>query len=259
MKVLGVIPARYAAQRFPGKPLVDLCGQSMIERVWRAATQAQSLDAVVVATDDERIQKVCEQLGANVIMTNSDIPSGTDRIAQAAAIWSQKKGMAFDIIVNIQGDEPLLEPEVIDALVHTLAEHPTAGVSTPIFQIRYAEDFENPSVVKVACTSLFRALYFSRACIPFARDAENTIERLRLAPAWKHIGLYAYRAEVLRLFTELSISPLENLEKLEQLRLLEHGVEFVCVPTQHDSVAIDTPADAERVRQILKDKLQETS
>ncbi len=242
---LAVIPARYASTRFPAKPLVDLCGQSMIERVWRAASSATRIDRVVVATDDERIADHCRNFGAEVVMTSSELLSGTDRVAQAAQVL----GSDADIILNVQGDEPLLKAGVLDALVDALRAS-NADVATPITRISSTADLINPTVCKVTLRSDNTALYFSRSAIPFVRS--HPVEQwLEQAVMWKHIGLYAYRAASLQRFIQLPPAALELHESLEQLRLLCDGARYLCVEVADELVAIDTPEDAERVRQIL--------
>lgn len=247
MTAIGVIPARFASVRLPGKPLVDLCGKSMIRRVWEGVCQATQLKRIVVATDDERIAQECLSFGAEVLMTPPELPSGTDRIAHACAMLNTP----FDIVVNIQGDEPLLHGRVVDQLVEALYTT-NADVATPIQRIVDARDMLNPAVVKVAITAQGRALYFSRSAIPFARDNEDVATWHERHPYWKHIGLYAYRAAILQRFTALPPSPLERVEALEQLRLVEDGAAFQCVEIADRLIAVDTPEDAERVRAVLQ-------
>ncbi len=263
MSAIGIIPARYGAMRLPGKPLVDLLGKTMIQRVWEGAREATLLERLLIATDDERIANVCSSFGAEAVLTAPELPSGTDRIASAYQIT----GKQYDIVVNIQGDEPLLRGAVIDDLLRGLAATPNASVATPIKRLTNAEDLSNPAVVKVARDKTGRALYFSRSAIPFVRDAESQAEWLTYQQLnnqqldnqqsttqlfWKHIGIYAYRTPTLLRFQELKPSALEQAEQLEQLRLLEDGAEFLCVETEVEFVAIDTPTDVERVREILR-------
>lgn len=247
MTAIGVIPARFASVRLPGKPLVDLNGKSMIRRVWEGVCQATQLSRVVVATDDDRIAQECFSFGAEVLMTPPELPSGTDRVAHACALLDTP----FDIIVNIQGDEPLLHGHVVDKLVTAL--HTTdADVATPIKRIVDARDILNPAVVKVVVTAQGRAVYFSRSAIPFARDNENTATWHEHHTYWKHIGLYAYRAATLRRFTTLPPSTLERIEALEQLRLVEDGATFHCVEITDQLIAVDNPEDADLVRKLLQ-------
>ena len=246
MSVVAIIPARYASTRFPAKPLVDLCGQTMIERVWRAALQAKEIDEVYVSTDDDRIAKECGRIGAECIMTSSELASGTDRVAAAAATL----GSSAQIILNVQGDEPLLPPDLLDSLVVALRES-SMDVATPIRRMSSGSDLDNPTICKVALRSDNTALYFSRSVIPHVRGIEGA-ERLQHFDYWKHIGIYAYTTEALQRFIQLPPATLELAESLEQLRLLADGARYLCVPTLHDLVAIDTPEDAERVRAILQ-------
>lgn len=246
MKAVGIIPARYASVRLPAKPLVDLCGKSMIQRVWEGASESSLLERVVVATDDERIADACRVFGAEVVLTSPDLLSGTDRIAAAHRALEQQ----YDIVVNIQGDEPLLRGSLVDSLVQALYDS-EADVATPVTAISLLEDLVNPAVVKVAMHPAGRALYFSRSPIPFFRDAAQH-DWLSRYPYKKHIGLYAYRIAALERFVALPPSLLERAESLEQLRLLEDGAVFHCVETDIHLVAIDTPEDAERVRALLQ-------
>jgi 3-deoxy-manno-octulosonate cytidylyltransferase (CMP-KDO synthetase) len=250
MRTLGVIPARFGSSRFPGKPLVDLCGKPMLQWVWEQAMKAKSLDAVLIATDDARIARVAKAFGAEAVMTPVSCPTGTDRIALAA------RGRGAGIVVNIQGDEPLLPPALIDTLVALLKKDKAASMATLAHPITDAAEFANPNAVKVVLGVDGRALYFSRAAMPFARNAPNGrgAEGPNGRLGLKHIGLYAYRASFLQAFTRLKPTPLEQLEALEQLRALEHGhaiqVGIVGRPTQ----AVDTPQDAAKVRKLLKTK-----
>lgn len=247
--IIGIIPARYASTRLPGKPLIDLEGQSMIERVWRAASTISAFDRVVIATDSEHIVAEAQRFKAEVVLTSPDEPSGTDRCYAAL----RTLGCTPDIVVNIQGDEPLLQPSVllqcIDALRQTQAD-----VATPVVAIRNEAFLHDPNVVKVVRGSDGRALYFSRSPIPFARGAHAAWTGV--ASYWQHIGLYAYRIHALKRHVMLAPSPLERTESLEQLRLLEDGATIMCVETEHHSVAVDTPDDAERVRALLRAQLQ---
>lgn len=241
MKAVGVIPARYASTRFPGKPLVDLCGKPMIQRVWEQARKARSLSEVLIATDDKRIALAVRAFGGKAVMTPASCATGTDRIACAV------RGMKAGLVVNIQGDEPLLDPSCIDQLVALLKRHPAAGMATLCHEIKDPKELGNPNSVKVVMDGKGKALYFSRAPIPFPRQIEG------FRPA-KHIGLYAYRLPFLRRFVRLKPSPLEKLENLEQLRALENGYAIQVGWSKKPSQAVDTPADAARVRKILLQK-----
>ncbi|MBL0322255.1 MAG: 3-deoxy-manno-octulosonate cytidylyltransferase [Ignavibacteria bacterium] len=244
--IVGIIPARYASTRLPGKPLIDLEGQTMIERVWRAAMAASTFDRVVIATDSEHIVAEAQRIRAEVVLTSPDEPSGTDRCY--AAIRALK--IAPDVIVNIQGDEPLLQPNVLTHCVEALRSQ-GADVATPVKRISSVLDLADPNVVKVALTATGRALYFSRSQIPHLRGVE-VAQWLATGVYWKHIGLYAYTAESLKQHVMLPPSPLERMEHLEQLRLLEYGAHITCVEIEHDAVSVDTADDVERVRAILR-------
>lgn len=246
MKVIGVIPSRYASTRLPGKPLIDLNGKSMIRRVWEGAREATSLSRLVVATDDERVAEECSSFGAEVVLTPSSLASGTDRIAYACELLQEQ----FDVIVNIQGDEPLLRGTVIDRLVAALSAG-NMDVATPVQRIGTYEELVNPAVVKVVMNTKGRALYFSRSPVPFLRDIPNREMWSNHHTFWKHIGLYAYTQAALKRFISLPPSPLEQLEALEQLRLLEDGASFQCIEIDDILLAVDTPEDAARVRAVI--------
>lgn len=256
MNALGIIPARYAATRFPAKPLADLLGKPMIQRVWEGAMEAKQLSHVLVATDDERIASACTGFGADVVMTAPELPSGTDRILAAYRIFTERTGQTFDAVVNIQGDEPLLRGSVVDDLLAALAQHDLTQniVTTPIKRIVAPDELETPHIVKVALTPDRRALYFSRSPIPHYRKSAVYADWLEASTYWKHIGIYAYTAPALMRFGELPPSRLEEMEQLEQLRLVEDGTAFYCVPTEEEFVAVDIENDAEKVRQILRER-----
>ena len=237
MKTLGVIPARYAAQRFPGKPLALIAGKPLVQRVYEQARQAKRLARVVVATDDTRIADAVKKFGGEVVMTSPACPSGTDRAAEVA------RQIDCDQIVNIQGDEPLMQPAMIDQLVDGLADYDMATLARPI---ESPEVLANPNVVKVVFAINGNALYFSRHPIPFARDTGATVKH------FKHLGIYAYRREFLLKFVQLPMSELEKTEKLEQLRALENGFAIKVLVTPHDSVGVDVPADVKIVEEILR-------
>ncbi len=245
MKVIGVIPSRYASVRLPAKPLVSICGKPLVQWVWEAASRASSLDAVLVATDDARIQAVAEGFGARVAMTPPECPSGTDRIAAAVS------GMDADIIVNIQGDEPLMSAANIDACVKALVDDPDAAVSTPMVPLRNPADFEAKHVVKVVSDEGGYALYFSRAPIPDRSRAGADDEPEGAPLAMKHLGLYVYRREALEQFVQMPPSRYERMEKLEQLRFLEAGYLIRMVEVAHDSIGVDTPEDVRAVEAAM--------
>ena len=239
-KALGIIPARYASTRFPGKPLVDIAGKSMVRRVYEQALQAHALGKVIVATDDDRIAEHVRSFGGNVLLTDGNHASGTDRCAEVAAKYPE-----YHAVVNIQGDEPFLDPEQIDRVAHPLLAG-EAGISTLAKQITAKEELENPNVVKVVFGTRRQALYFSRYPIPFLRgqSLETGIEK---GFFYKHIGLYGYTQPVLKEISRLPVSALESLESLEQLRWLEHGYTIQVAFTDLETQGIDTPEDLERV------------
>jgi len=220
----------------------------MIEHVYRRAASAHGVDAVVVATDDERIVAAVRRFGGVVAMTDTSHRTGTDRVAAVAA------NLPCEIVVNVQGDEPLLEPETIEAVIAPLAADPMLEMSTVCVAIKDRSDYDDPNVVKVVKDQRGHALYFSRAPIPYARDARAAARPpspFPLPTVFKHIGLYGYRRTFLLKFTTLPQTPLEHAESLEQLRALEYGYRIHTVETQHDSIGVDTPEDLERVRQLL--------
>lgn len=239
MKAIGVIPARYASSRLPGKPLADIAGKTMIERVYRRALAATSLSAVYVATDDQRIFDAVQAFGGHAVMTRADHRSGTDRIAESV------QDLDVDVVVNVQGDEPLLDPSEIDAVVAPFHGRPDLAMTTLAVPIADPRDIADPSVVKVVTDVRGDALYFSRLPIPYYRSGEAG-ERL------KHIGLYAYRKDFLLTYAALPPAPLEQLEQLEQLRVLENGYRIHVVLTHQDAVSVDTPEDLERVRGLIQ-------
>ncbi len=250
MNVVGVIPARYASTRLPAKPLVDLLGQPMVQRVVERARKARSISRVVVATDDERIASAVKAFGGEAVMTSPDIRSGSDRVAAVAA---QIPG---DIFVNIQGDEPLIAPEMIDEAVAVVREHADVTMGTLIRPLEDPADVLNPSIVKVAVAANGDALYFSRSAIPHVRDESDQRRWLTSGLMYKHIGIYVFRRDFLRTFAALPEGRLEKLEKLEQLRVLEAGHRIRTAVTRYDSVPIDTPEDVERVTRLLKQRQQ---
>ena len=244
MRILGLIPARYASTRFPGKPLHLIAGKPLLQHVVEQCQKAKSLSEVIVATDDTRIWEVAQQF-CRVEMTSPDHPSGTDRIAEVVA------RCACDAAVNIQGDEPLIDPQVIDAVAGALTGAP---MSTAAARLRDTAEFDNPNVVKVVVNPAGRALYFSRRTIPFVRDAASRSieEQLAAFPFLKHLGIYGYRRETLLRLVKFPVSPLEAAEKLEQLRALENGIEIAVVQVNYESVGVDVPEDVERVELLLK-------
>lgn len=234
-----IIPARFASSRLPGKPLLDLGGKPMIRHVYERAMQA-AVAAVWVATDDPRIFEAVQGFGGRVVMTSPDHPSGTDRVAEAA------RGLGATIVVNVQGDEPLLDPQMIDQVTAPLRADPAIPMATVAHPFSDPDEARDPNVVKVVCDCRGFALYFSRLPIPFDREGPGE-SGLFL----RHVGLYAYRADFLQTFSRLPPTPLEQRERLEQLRALEHGHAIRVVRVERGAIGVDTPADAERVRRML--------
>ncbi|MBI1953062.1 MAG: 3-deoxy-manno-octulosonate cytidylyltransferase [Candidatus Omnitrophica bacterium] len=237
--VLGVIPARYGSTRFPGKVLAAVAGRAMVERVWTQAKCAKRLTRLLVATEDRRVAEAVKAFGGEAVMTDPGCASGSDRVWQAA------KDLPAAIIVNIQSDEPLLAPEMVDRMVEALKASPEADLATLAFRMEDSRGYENPNVVKVVTDPRGFALYFSRSPIPFYRGGKGP-------KLWyKHLGLYAYRKEALRRFVNLAPSVLEQAEGLEQLRALENGFKIRVAESPADTVAVDTPEDLKRVEEIL--------
>lgn len=239
-QIVAIIPARYDATRLPGKPLADIAGRPMIEHVYRRTASARGVDAVMVATDDERVRTAVRGFGGIAVLTASSHRTGTDRIAEVAA------HIPCEIVLNVQGDEPLIEPEMIEAVIAPLVADPMLEMSTVCVALADRSDYANPNVVKVVKDRAGRALYFSRSPIPHFRDPGTVAH-----PGYKHIGLYGYRRTFLLKFAALPQTPLEQAESLEQLRALEHGYRIHTVETRHDSIGVDTPEDLERVRRQL--------
>jgi 3-deoxy-manno-octulosonate cytidylyltransferase (CMP-KDO synthetase) len=241
-RVLGVIPARLASTRLPRKVLRELLGEPLIAWVYRAAKACPELDEVVVAADSMEVMELCAEHGWPAILTSHELPSGTDRL------YAVSQQVSADVYVNIQGDEPLLKPEHIAAL---LAPFSAGHVDVTTLKVRCRpEDIANPNAVKVVTAADGRALYFSRAEIPYDRDG------LRTADYWKHLGLYAYRLHALERFAALTPTPLEQTERLEQLRLLENGLAIYVAETAVDTIGVDTEEDLRRVEAILRSQLQ---
>jgi 3-deoxy-manno-octulosonate cytidylyltransferase (CMP-KDO synthetase) len=239
--VVAVIPARYESTRLPGKPLADLHGKPMIQRVYEQTARASGVDRVLVATDDERIRNAVRQFGGEVVMTSPKHRTGTDRIAEVA------RGLDAKIVVNVQGDLPLLDPEMIDVAVTPLVEDDGVPMSTLQTPIRDEEELRNPNVVKVVSDRDGFALYFSRSPIPFWRDEQPR----GLTLAQRHIGLYVYQRDFLTAFARLAPTPLEEAEKLEQLRALEWGFRIKVCEVPEASIEVDTMQDLERARALL--------
>ncbi|RNI27260.1 3-deoxy-manno-octulosonate cytidylyltransferase [Rufibacter immobilis] len=245
MKAVGIIPARFASTRYPGKPLVLLNGKSMIQRVYEQAQKAD-LQEVVIATDDERIRQHVEDFGGKVVMTATHHQSGTDRCHEAYSLL----GQTYEVVVNIQGDEPFIQPEQINRVLQCFAQ-PQAQIATLIKAVQSTEELFNPNSPKVVIGAQQQALYFSRHPIPYLRGVEQP-DWLSAHPFYKHIGIYGYRSTVLAELTQLQPSPLEKAESLEQLRWLEHGYRIVTAVTDLETIGIDTPADLEKALAFLQ-------
>ena len=243
MKIVGVIPSRFGSSRFPGKPLAQIAGKPLVAWVVEAARKAKTLDDVIVATDDARIAEAVERHGGKAVMTPSDLPSGTDRVAVAAGDFADD-----DILVNIQGDEPLIDPALVDSLAGRLKDDARWDMATAVTPIRSAADFAAKTVVKVVLDRDDGALYFSRAPIPCDRDHEPDLASGLFV---RHLGIYAYRGEFLRRYVAEPPCALEKTEKLEQLRALWMGAKIAVVRTEDEGVGVDTPEDAARVEKLL--------
>jgi len=243
VKTLGIIPARYASTRFPGKPLHPISGKPLLQWVIERCQQATSLSEVIVATDDDRIFELASKF-CRAEMTRADHPSGSDRIAEVAARSD------CDAVINVQGDEPLMDPAVIDRVAEALAGCEMSTAATPI---RSVDEWASPNVVKVVGSLFGRALYFSRRTIPFVRDAAPLPldQQVSAFPVLKHLGIYGYRRETLLRLVQFPQSPLEQAEKLEQLRALENGISIAVVRVDYDSVGVDVPADVEKVERTI--------
>ncbi len=252
MKIYGIIPSRFGSSRFPGKPIHVIAGKPLVAWVVEAVKRARRLDDVVVATDDERIVSAVEACGGKAVMTPSELPSGTDRIACAARIVCGGDFADDDILVNIQGDEPLIDPALIDALAAKLADDPRWDMATAVTPIKSAADLAAKTVVKVVLDCDDGALYFSRAPIPCDRDHEADLASGLYV---RHLGIYAYRGAFLKRYVSEPPCALEKTEKLEQLRALWMGAKIAVVRTADEGVGVDTPEDAIRIEAILKDRL----
>jgi 3-deoxy-manno-octulosonate cytidylyltransferase (CMP-KDO synthetase) len=239
-RILGVIPARFASSRYPGKALAKLAGKPMIEHVWERANMSRYLTDVLVATDDDRIADAVHKFGGRVRMTRADQPTGTDRLAEVASSEDAA------LYVNIQGDEPLIDPEAIDAAILSVHGDEAVDMGTLKKQIVDPTDIVNTNVVKVVTNLLGDAIYFSRCPIPYERDSRTGVPIY-----FKHIGLYVYRRDFLLHYPDLTVGPLEEAERLEQLRALENGYRIRVVATDYESLGVDTPEDLERVNQLF--------
>ncbi|MEP7170089.1 MAG: 3-deoxy-manno-octulosonate cytidylyltransferase [Bacteroidota bacterium] len=238
-KIIGIIPARYASTRFPGKPLAMIGDMSMIERVYRQALKSKRLDHIIVATDDVKIKKHVESFEGNVVMTSPDHQSGTDRCAEII----NKEKEKWDVVINIQGDEPFIDPEQIDLLISCF-EDEQIQIATLIKKISNQEDIKNPNIVKVVKDIKNQALYFSRSEIPFNKNKDGDYY-------FSHIGIYGYRPDVLEKISEFNQTRLEKMESLEQLRWLENGYSIKIAISDHENISIDTPEDLEKIKALL--------
>ena len=245
LHTVAIIPARYHSSRFPGKPLADLAGRPMVEHVYRRAAAARGVDAVVIATDDGRIAEAVQRFGGVVRLTSPAHPSGLDRVAEVAS------DLACDVVVNVQGDEPLIEPAMISQAVDALHGDETVEMSTLRRRLEHPAEYVSPHVVKVVTDVEGNAMYFSRAPIPFRREDDTAPGSGGRQAIYKHIGLYAYKRSFLLKIASLPRTALEISESLEQLRALEHGFRIRAVVTTYDSIGVDTPEDLERVRRHL--------
>ena len=243
-KVVVVIPSRYGSTRLPGKPLVSLAGKPMVQHVYERARRAQTVHRVLVATDDQRIVDAVKSFGGEACMTRTDHRTGTERIAEVAA------REAGDVFVNVQGDEPLIDPAAIDTAVGALLEEPAAQISTVATPVRHAGDIMDPNVVKAVLDFDGNALYFSRAPIPWVRDSQQKIH----VNYWKHLGLYVFERNALLEYPTLPQGELEKIEQLEQLRWLENGWKIRVAEVAHDAVSVDVPEDVTRAERLLQEE-----
>lgn len=250
--IIGIIPARFASTRLMGKPLADIGGKPMIQHTWESSKTSRLLHDVIIATDDTKVADVCKDFGARVFATPPGIATGSDRIAYVA-----KQLPEAEIIVNIQGDEPFIQGIMIDQAIEPLLFDLSVNVSTLAKKIETVEELKSPSVTKVVFDYNNFALYFSRSPIPYVRDAKTMFERITKADVYKHIGLYVYRRESLLRFSVLEPTDLEQIEKLEQLRMLENSFKIKVVVTTYESLAVDTPDDLKRAR-LYYSRLQRT-
>ena len=256
MKIVAVIPARWESTRLKGKVLADINGKPMLQHVWERVKQAHDVDEVIVAVDKEKVFKAVESFGGKAVFTSPEEPSGTDRVAEVL------RSMDADVVINVQADEPLIHPMMIDELAQVFEYERNVQMATLIKRIHKKEDITNPNVVKVAIDRKGFALYFSRSPIPFIRRSGKVTENLEYSADlenvsgsyFKHIGLYSYTKDFLLTFTNLPKSTLEVEEGLEQLRALEHGYKIRTVETRYDTIGVDTPEDLEKVKEILRQR-----
>jgi len=246
-RIIAVIPSRWASSRFPGKPLASIAGKPMIQWVYERTARATKILQTIVATDDQRIADVVKSFGGRVAMTPSDLPSGTDRVARVVA------DMDVDAVINVQGDEPLIEPEAVDLLVDTLLQDDHTPMATLARRITKADELENYNSARVVIDRDNNALYFSRVPLPFARDLKNKHDWVAHFPYYDHIGIYAYRKDFLMQYSSLPVSILEQAEKLEQLRALENGYKIKVGIGEFMPICVDVPQDVDRVEQRIRE------
>ncbi|XP_057457127.1 3-deoxy-manno-octulosonate cytidylyltransferase, mitochondrial-like [Lotus japonicus] len=244
-RVVGIIPARFASSRFQGKPLIQILGKPMIQRTWERAKLAATLDHVVVATDDEKIAECCRQFGADVVMTAESCRNGAERCNEAV----QKLGKKYDIVVNIQGDEPLIEPEIIDGIVKALQAAPDAVFSTAVTSLKPV-DANDPNRVKCVVDNRDYAIYFSRGLIPFNKSGKVNPH----FPYLLHLGIQSYDAKFLKIYSDLQPTPLQLEEDLEQLKVLENGYKMKVIKVDHDAHGVDTPEDVEKIESLMRER-----
>lgn len=240
MKFLGVIPSRYASTRLEGKPLKDICGHTMVEWVYKRALKSK-LDKVVIATDDERIMNEVKSFGGNAILTRVDHLNGTSRIAEVCETYTD-----YDVIVNIQGDEPLIEPDMINVIIDSFIEDNTIPMSTLKYKLTDMEEIENPNAVKVITDKNGFAIYFSRSVIPYPR-------KLDIDNYYKHVGIYGYKRDFVMEYAKMPSTPLELSESLEQLRVLENGYKIKVIETPYKIIGVDTQEELDRVRKYIEE------
>lgn len=244
-----IIPARWGSTRFPGKLLYPLAGKPLLQHVWERCKRARSIDHIIIATDDQRIKKVVEAFGAKVVMTSVKHQSGTDRIAEAVKKLEKRETTSFSHVINVQGDEPLIDTRLIDRLAKTMVKDSTVEMITAATPLDEETHRNDPNVVKVVLDQRGDALYFSRSLIPYHRDlhdSESAVHPLL------HLGIYGFRKESLKKFVTYRPSPLERCEKLEQLRALEHGIKIRVLTTSHRALGVDTPEDAKRIEALIR-------
>ncbi len=248
MKVVGIIPARFGSTRFPGKPLTDILGKTMIRRVYEQVKKAHLVDYVAVATDDQRIYDEVKFFGGDAKMTSADAANGTVRVAEVA------RDLSCDYVVNIQGDEPVIDPKVIDHLINVMLNNPSIPVGTLVKKITDSRILNNPNIPKVVLNNNNEALYFSRSPIPFFRDEKSKRKWTNEADYYQHIGIYIYQREFLLKLVDLKETSLERIEQLEQLRVLGHGYKIKVAITETEQIGVDVPEDVEKVITYLKGK-----